>query len=269
VTRDVSGYVHGYTPTEQERLVSQSRFLAPWVMSKIDYRSARSVLEVGCGVGAQMALLLERFPQLTVTGIDREAAQIAKAEQVLAPHVKTGRANLVLGRGETLPFGAGAFDGGFLCWVLEHVAEPAALLGEIRRVLAPGAPLFVTEVYCGSLETHPRLPNLRTFWRAMCDYQAELGGDPNVGIRLSGLLRRAGFAEVETYPVLFEVPDGARHEYLEYWRELMHSAAPGLVSAQKIPATLPAALDADFAALRAAADGALTCVAMQARARVR
>src|SRR5690606_17345754 len=131
------GYVHGYTPTEQERLVSQSRFLAPWVFQRIDYSGVRRVLEVGCGVGAQLALLLERFPQLSVTGIDREATQIAKAEKLLAAHVTSGRARLIHGRGETLPFEPGEFDGGFLCWVLEHVAAPEALLGELRRVLAP------------------------------------------------------------------------------------------------------------------------------------
>lgn len=268
VKSDVSGYVHGYTLTEQERLVSQSRFLAPWVFAKIDYSQTSHVLEVGCGVGAQLLLLLEKFPHLKVTGIDREGSQIAKAQELLAPYIKSGRATLVHGRGERLPFAVDSFDGGFMCWVLEHVADPSALLGEMGRVLAKGAVLYATEVYCESIVTWPRLPAIRDFWRAMGDYQAALGGDPNVGIRLPHLLAQAKLDEAQVYPLYLTAPADNRSVYFNYWQELMHSAAPGLVEAGRIKPALTAALDQDFAVLQAATDGALTAVAIQARIKI-
>ena len=42
-----------------------------------------------------------------------------------------------------LPFGDGTFDAAVNTVVLEHVKDPAKVLGELRRVLRPGAPLFI------------------------------------------------------------------------------------------------------------------------------
>ena len=55
-----------------------------------------------------------------------------------------GRYELREAEVESLPFGGNAFDGAFLCWILEHVADPARTLAEVRAALAavsdiPGA----------------------------------------------------------------------------------------------------------------------------------
>jgi SAM-dependent methyltransferase len=46
--------------------------------------------------------------------------------------------------GATMPFKDRKFDGGICVEVLEHASDPDALLGEIARVLKPGAPLLLT-----------------------------------------------------------------------------------------------------------------------------
>jgi SAM-dependent methyltransferase len=45
---------------------------------------------------------------------------------------------------EPLPFDEGSFDGVVLKDVLEHVAEPVALVREVRRVLRPGGRVFAS-----------------------------------------------------------------------------------------------------------------------------
>ena len=54
-------YLHGYSEDEQRRLVSQARFLEPGIYAGIDFTRATRVLEIGCGVGAQLAILRRRF----------------------------------------------------------------------------------------------------------------------------------------------------------------------------------------------------------------
>ena len=78
------GYLHGYSTDEQDRLYKQARFLEPKVFEKIDFSACKRILEVGCGVGAQTEILLRHFPELHVTGIEINDAQIAEARRYLA-----------------------------------------------------------------------------------------------------------------------------------------------------------------------------------------
>lgn len=56
----------------------------------------------------------------------------------------TGGIDHLIVPGEPLPIAAGAFDLVLLLDVLEHVSDPAFVLGEIRRLLAPGGRLIIS-----------------------------------------------------------------------------------------------------------------------------
>jgi hypothetical protein len=77
-------YLHGFSGTEQQRLMTQARLLESSIFGQIDYSGARRLLEVGSGVGAQTEILLRRFPELHVTGVDLSETQLATARENLA-----------------------------------------------------------------------------------------------------------------------------------------------------------------------------------------
>src|SRR5271154_5583463 len=79
-----TGYLHGYSETERERLHRQARFLEPMVHEGLPFRRRRRLLEVGAGVGAQTEILLRHFPDIHVTGVEINDAQIAEARRYLA-----------------------------------------------------------------------------------------------------------------------------------------------------------------------------------------
>lgn len=54
-----------------------------------------------------------------------------------------------------LPPGTGPFDAILCTEVLEHVADPARVLGELHRVLEPGGVLLVTVPFVGALHEEP------------------------------------------------------------------------------------------------------------------
>jgi SAM-dependent methyltransferase len=89
------------------------------------------LLDVGCGT----AWLAEHFPRYTGIDASPDAVAIATAR---------GRNVIVGDLNEALPFAAASFDGAVLKDVLEHVAEPAAVVREVRRVLRPGARVFAS-----------------------------------------------------------------------------------------------------------------------------
>jgi ubiquinone/menaquinone biosynthesis C-methylase UbiE len=268
--KDSPGYIHSFAAAEQDRLIRQARFLAPWVQPGIDFAGCAAVLEVGCGVGAQMQVLLERLPAVEITGVDYSAEQLARARVVLREPRVAGRARLVRGSGYALPFADATFDGAYVIWVLEHLAEPLRALREIYRVLRPGTRLYCTEVFNAGLHTEPACPAMAEYWRAFNALQRRLGGDPDVGIRLGALLHAAGFTDVRVTDVSPLVDarladPAARRETFAFWRDLLFSAVPQLLAEGAVTRALVDAVAAEFDALARTPGAVFRYAARQAR----
>jgi len=234
----VSGYLHGFTDTEQARLRHQARFMEQRVHEGLPFARCRNLLEIGCGVGAQTEILLRRFPELSVTGIDANPQNLERAKAWLDElPMASGRYTFEEGDAADLEYKGATFDGAFLCWILEHVADPARVLSEARRVLESGAPIAVTEVQNMSFFLDPYSPNVHAYWMAFNDHQIELGGDPFVGAKLGNLLQAVGFQNIETRIVTLHLDNRApaeRAEMMEFWSDLLVSGAAGLLAAGKV-----------------------------------
>src|SRR5262245_44987263 len=94
----------------------------------------RSVLEVGCGAGVDLA----RFAKggARVTGVDLAASAIELAKANFAQQGL--QADLRIADGEQLPFPDNAFDVVYAHGVVQYTARPDRLVAECRRVLKPG-----------------------------------------------------------------------------------------------------------------------------------
>ena len=272
MSKRATGYLHGFTANEQDRLIRQAKQLEPIIHDQLPFRRAHDLIEIGCGVGAQTSILLRYFPDLRITGIDRSKENLGRAEAYLATQAwATGRYALQHGDADTLPFEAATFDAAFLCWILEHVAEPMRVLSEARRVLRPGSPIVCTEVMNASFFIDPYSPHTLDFWRVFNDYQLELGGDPFVGAKLGNLLQAVGFRDVQTTVKTFFLDNrapGERAEVLAFWTELLLSAAPGLVSAGKIGEATVRGMEEELSQIGRDPNAVFFYSFVQARARV-
>jgi len=235
-------YLHGYRPEEQERLHHQAEFFADRVHERLPFASCRRLLEVGCGVGGQSAILLRSFPALHLTGIDRSHSQIAAARRAVAMNQDlAARSEFLAMDAHDLQFDEGLFDGAFLCWILEHLPQPQRALEALRRVLAPEAPVVCNEVLGSSLWFDPPGPDLASFWRAYLDHQIALGGDPFVGARLGDLLSSAGFRDVVTEAKMIHADRRApidRAAIAAYTTDLLLSAAPAMLDEGRVTRAL-------------------------------
>ena len=111
-----------------------------------------SVLEVGCGRGVGVQLLLEQFRARHVSGIDLDPKQIARATKRLTARFD-GRFTLAAGGVERLPFENETFDAVFDFGMLHHVPVWQQGVAEVRRVLKPGGRFFFEEVTREALGT--------------------------------------------------------------------------------------------------------------------
>lgn len=163
-------YLHGFTETEQNRLRVQAEFAEYTIFQNIDFSGVKNILEVGCGVGAQTEILLRRFPKVHVTGIDLNEKQLEAANTYMSAMPMTAnRFNYYKMSADNLTFGPNSFDAAYLCWILEHVPNPAQVLSEVRRVLRSGAEIVVTEVMNSSFFLEPYSPNVWKYWMAFND----------------------------------------------------------------------------------------------------
>lgn len=183
-------YVHGYSEDEALRLDDQAATLADLLHHDTRYAPGSLVLEAGCGTGAQTEQLTRHSPKISLVSVDLSAASL------LAAQARGVAADLVRGEIMALPFRDGSFDHIFVCFVLEHLADPASALQALRRLLRPGGTITVIEGDHGSCYYHPATPPAASAWGALIAAQQAMGGDPLIGRRLYPLVAGAGFAGV-------------------------------------------------------------------------
>jgi ubiquinone/menaquinone biosynthesis C-methylase UbiE len=265
-------YLHGFSRTEQQRLVRQARIAESTVFHDIDYTGAQRLLEVGSGVGAQTEILLRRFPDLQVTCVDFSQSQLDAARENLGQRPwLDGRYALHQADATDLPFEARSFDSAFLCWILEHVPSPARVLNEVRRVLAPGSPVYITEVMNSSFLLDPYSPHTWRYWMAFNDFQVDSGGDPFVGAKLGNLLLAGGLRDVSTRVKTFHYDNrepARRKAIVEYWEELLLSAADQLIDAGKVTREVVDGMRREMQQVRNDPDAVFFYAFVQARATV-
>lgn len=271
VSNTQAGYLHGYSEQERERLHRQARFLAPMVHDRLPYRRRKKLLEVGSGVGAQTEILLRHFPDLHVTGIEINDEQLAEARRFLATVPwADGRYALMKGDASQLDQGPESFDAAFLCWVLEHVGDPARVLSEVRRVLVPGSPVVCSEVLNATFFLDPYSPDTLRYWTAFNEHQLSLGGDPFVGAKLGNLLQSVGFRDVQSEVKSFHLDNrdpGERAEFLSYWSDLLLSGAPALLAANKVEESVVEGMRTELARVSRDPNSVFFYAFIQARAR--
>jgi len=253
-------YVHGYAPRENQRLQDQAGTLAELLHADTDFAPGARVLEAGCGVGAQTVTLAGRNPGARITALEIAGASLAEARRRVAA---AGLANVSFLQGDIFhpPLAAESFDEVFVCFVLEHLARPAAALGALKDLLKPGGRVTVIEGDHGSTFFHPESPAARAAIACQVELQRRAGGDAHIGRALYPLLRQAGFAAVRVSPRMVYA-DASRPHLVEGFTRRTFTAMIEGVRAPALAAGLmePADFDAGLRALhRTAADDGVFC----------
>ena len=206
-------YVHGYSPREAERLYDQANTLSALLHEGIRYGPGRRVLEAGCGTGAQTVFLAGSSPHAEIVSVDVSPASLELALQRVEAgghrNVRFECADLF-----HLPFPESSFDDVFVCFVLEHLAEPEKALAVLRRMLKPHGTITAIEGDHGSWYCYPQTPEASRTVECLVEIQARMGGDALIGRSLYPLLVRAGFCDAHVVPRMVYV-DGSRPDLIE------------------------------------------------------
>lgn len=236
-------YVHGYEARESRRLRDQASSLVELLHWDTEYAAGSSVLEAGCGVGAQTVTLAARSPGARITSIDRSAASLAQAAQALR---SADIGNVALEQADIfeLPFASASFDHVFVCFVLEHLAQPGRALRALQRVLRPGGTITVIEGDHGSTYFYPDSGYAQRAVGCLVELQARGGGNALIGRALYPLLIDAGFEQVRVSPRMVYA-DASRPTLVEGFTKNTFTAMIEGVREPAIAAGLMGATDFD------------------------
>ena len=160
-----------------------------------ELRPGQDVLDVGCGPGTITADLALVVAPGEVVGIDAAPDVVAQA----AAHGRElGLANLRFEVADLFALGYpdASFDVVHLHQVLQHLADPAGALVELRRVLRPDGVLAARDSDYGAFTWAPADPLLDRWLELYFAVTARNGHDARIGPRLLGLAHEAGFADV-------------------------------------------------------------------------
>lgn len=211
--KKANDYVHGYSPREAERLLDQAQTLTDLLHHDTRYPAGSRVLEAGCGVGAQTVTLAQQNPDAYFTCIDCSELSLAEAEARVR---KAGHRNVTLQKADifNFPFAPGSFDHIFVCFVLEHLQDPAGALASLKTVLKPGGTITVIEGDHGSAYFHPDSLYARKAIDCLVALQKDAGGNALIGRELFPLLISAGFSGISVSPRMVYV-DASRPALVE------------------------------------------------------
>jgi ubiquinone/menaquinone biosynthesis C-methylase UbiE len=178
---------------------------------RLRLKEARSVLDVGCGIGHWgRALLPHLHAAAHLSGVDRERRWIDRANRIAAKLGLGHRARYAYGLAESLPFADSSFDLVTCQTLLIHVADARRAIAEMLRVTRAGGRLLLVEpnnlaaaLVFGStlfdISNAKRMQLVRL--QAICERgkAALRQGNDSIGDLVPGLLAQAGATDIDVY----------------------------------------------------------------------
>jgi ubiquinone/menaquinone biosynthesis C-methylase UbiE len=176
------------------------------LVASLDVLPGQAAVDVGCGPGTDLARLADAVGEAgSVVGVDQDPRMLDEARRRLAhrPNVE-----LLLGDVHELPLPDGSIDRAKVDRVLQHVADPAKAVREVRRALRPGGLFGMAEPDWDTLAVADEdLDTSRRFAR----FVAGQVRNPTLGRELVRLCLQAGYRirSVEPVAALFRDFDTA------------------------------------------------------------
>ena len=131
--------------------------LPEWALPELQDGNYASILDIGCGGGANIKRLLEMFPKCRVTGMDISNDALDLSHEVNAPAINSGRCVLVGGNANQIPLSKETFDLVTAFETVYYWSGITACFTEVYRILKPGGTFLIANELDGTSHIDRRL----------------------------------------------------------------------------------------------------------------
>ena len=174
------GVAQRYDLTNDVLALGQTRIWRKAVLSAVAPRPGDMILDLAAGTGTSSVPFAEAGAHVIATDFSLGMLRVGRERQPGLP--------FVAGDGLHLPFRADSFDAATISFGLRNLADRAAGLAELRRVLRPGGRLVICEF------SHPTLAPLRTIYteylmRALPAVATKVASNPEAYVYLAESIR--------------------------------------------------------------------------------
>jgi len=226
-----------------------SRLVAPEFLRWLAIPTAAHWLDVGCGTGALIQAILDRWSPSEVVGVDPSSSYIAYARRA----IRDRRVRYEVGKGESLPVSSSydAVVSGLVLNVLSPANQLKAAREMVRAARVGGSVASYVWDYAGEMQM------LRHFWDAATILDPRVRENDEGACfplchpdALTALFRRAGLSAIETRAI--DVPTVFR-DFDDFWLPFLSDQAPAYARSlpddhraavrEQVRATLPIAAD--------------------------
>lgn len=157
-----------------------------------------TIADLGCGTGIDVINMAQLLgDNLKVVGIDHDPVMIDKARTAAA---QVTNAAFQLGEVSPLPFTGEALSGVRAERLFQHLSNSETVIGEIKRVMQPGAPLVIVETDWNSLSFYNGDPAIdKKLNRYLTEEKVKNGFAAK---KLTGYLEQGSFSDIklEVFP---------------------------------------------------------------------
>jgi ubiquinone/menaquinone biosynthesis C-methylase UbiE len=166
------------------------------LFDRVGVKAGMRCLDVGCGSGDVAFELARRVgPEGHVVGADLDEVKLELAQRDID---ERGLRNVELRKGDVSELSAEPeFDLIYARFLLTHLRDPAAALASWRRTLRAGGVIVVEDMDAIGMVSYPPVPAFEKMVDLYTKSAERRGGDPNIGLRLPGMLAAAGLVDVE------------------------------------------------------------------------
>jgi demethylmenaquinone methyltransferase/2-methoxy-6-polyprenyl-1,4-benzoquinol methylase len=186
------------------------------MVAALELAPGSQVLDLATGTADVAFEVLRQHPQATVVGLDPSAGMLEVGQRKAVAAGLATRLELRQGRAEELPFDKDRFDALTIAFGIRNVADRAAGLGEIARVVRPGGRVAILEGseppkgllgFGARLHLHHLVPRLGAWLSGGEEYrylQASIAAFPTPE-EFAEQMRTAGLQVVAIEPLTFGV----------------------------------------------------------------
>ena len=206
-------YVHGYNERESVRLEDQANCLSELLHYDSIFPKGSTILEAGCGIGAQTKIIAPKNPDSKFISIDISEESLNKAD-TLIKSLDINNVEFQIGNIFDLKFQEGSFDHIFVCFVLEHLPNPQDALIILKKFLKKGGTITLIEGDHGSTYFYPYSQYAQAAINAQVKLQSDNGGNALIGRQLYPLLLTSGFKKCKVSPRMVYV-DSSKPDFVD------------------------------------------------------